>query len=513
MSESEFTCQDFKKCINSEENNKNSFTVAFEENSKDDFTVTSKKNYQNGFTVTSEENSQEGFTIDDVAFAETFASAQFLLDEGNDDYNYEEDNNYENSDEDINEEVEQPSTQNHKLTLCIIIDITNGKIKCCNTKSIKDNFLQLGICLSYFVFNQNQLHNSDAKQSCSIEKAKKINENNVQVSCIRIFKCLALTVGPIMNKSSSGYCACYICSQCFQIKVVEESYNQKLKNKLLLFLVPSLQLLNNNNEDSKVSQVHLPKKYSKITSEKATIIGENMKKEILSLHLEIQLKRDQLENPVLENITNNGIINYPLFGEFTIISNLLMLYETVLNTTLEKNKNELEIEDIYLEIIKQIPSGCYILVNVVILEPGDPLNCNINVYNSSLETYDVKFIKQNIFGNLTDQETIMQKIKAAQCERDHLSMLLAKYTDDVIVNQNAYSIQFCKDSLWSLVAKLISKFKAQDKHELFKGVSRINEEGFKKILACYESGKSCLKAILRQNMCKTEQYVVSECSA
>ncbi|CAG8755076.1 15422_t:CDS:2, partial [Cetraspora pellucida] len=94
MSESEFTCQDFEKHINSKENNKNSFTVASEENSQDDFTVTSEKNSQDSFTVTSEENSQDGFTVDDVALAEAFA-------------------------------IEQLSTQNHKLTLCVVIDITN----------------------------------------------------------------------------------------------------------------------------------------------------------------------------------------------------------------------------------------------------------------------------------------------------------------------------------------------------------------------------------------------------
>ncbi|CAG8649369.1 2772_t:CDS:2, partial [Cetraspora pellucida] len=95
MSKSEFTCQDFEKCINSKKNNKNSFTVASEENSQDDFTVTSEENSQDGFTVTSEENSQDGFTFDDVALAKAFAS--------NDDYDYEKDNNYKNSDEDVNE--------------------------------------------------------------------------------------------------------------------------------------------------------------------------------------------------------------------------------------------------------------------------------------------------------------------------------------------------------------------------------------------------------------------------
>ncbi|CAG8694413.1 6068_t:CDS:1, partial [Cetraspora pellucida] len=59
-------------------------------------------------------------------------------------------------------------------------------------------------------------------------------------------------------------------------------------------------------------------------------------------------------------------------------------------------------------------------------------------------------------------------------------------------------------------AKLISEFKAQDKHELFKGAPKINEKGFKKILACYDSEKSRLEAILRQDVHKTERYVASE---
>ncbi|CAG8470574.1 10235_t:CDS:1 [Scutellospora calospora] len=48
---------------------------------------------------------------------------------------------------------------------------------------------------------------------------------------------------------------------------------------------------------------------------------------------------------------------------------------------------------------------------------------------------------------------------------------------------------------------------------LFKGALGINEKGIKKILACYESGKSHLEAILRQDILKTEPRVTSKCSA
>ncbi|CAG8777014.1 12825_t:CDS:2 [Cetraspora pellucida] len=206
MSESEFTNQDFEKCINSEENNKNSFIVASKENSQNDFTVISEENSQDGFTVTFEQNSQDGFTVDDVALAEAFANAQFLLDK---------------------------------------------------TKSIKDNFMQLGVCLSHFAFDQNQLHSSGAKQSF-----------------------IAVAVKSIHGKS---------------MKIM---FNLLVKTAIKIAKIDSNKLI---------------EKYSKITSEKATIIGENMQKEILSLCSEIQLKRNQLENPgsyneyfnILPNIIRN----------------------------------------------------------------------------------------------------------------------------------------------------------------------------------------------------------------
>ncbi|CAG8722853.1 15511_t:CDS:1, partial [Funneliformis mosseae] len=39
-------------------------------------------------------------------------------------------------------------------------------------------------------------------------------------------------------------------------------------------------------------------------------------------------------------------------------------------------------EDVYLEIIKKVPIGCNTLpsLNVMILESGDPSNCNDNVH-------------------------------------------------------------------------------------------------------------------------------------
>ena len=100
-------------------------------------------------------------------------------------------------------------------------------------------------------------------------------------------------------------------------------------------------------------------------------------------------------------------------------------------------------------------------------------------FDEALETKDVKFVKQNISGNLTNQATMMSKIKAVQSERERLSMLFAEYIDDNVVKQDTSAINSRKDSLWSLVEKLSSAFNHPDPlfHDLFKDVPEINEKG------------------------------------
>ena len=100
----------------------------------------------------------------------------------------------------------------------------------------------------------------------------------------------------------------------------------------------------------------------------------------------------------------------------------------------------------------------------------------------------------------------MLKIKAVQSERNRLSMLLAEYTDDVVASQNARAIKSRKDSLWSLVTKLLSAFDHPNPatHYLFENAPEINEKGIKNILSFYESGKSRFQQILLQDVYKTE---------
>ncbi|CAG8453510.1 10786_t:CDS:1 [Racocetra fulgida] len=101
---------------------------------------------------------------------------------------------------------------------------------------------------------------------------------------------------------------------------------------------------------------------------------------------------------------------------------------------------------------------------------------------------------------------MMLKIKAAQSERNRLSMLLAEYIDDVVVSQNVCAIKSCKDSLWLLATELLSAFDYPDPttHFMFEDAPEISEDGIKNILSFYEFGKSCFQQVLAEDVYKTE---------
>ncbi|CAG8591714.1 17680_t:CDS:1, partial [Racocetra fulgida] len=101
---------------------------------------------------------------------------------------------------------------------------------------------------------------------------------------------------------------------------------------------------------------------------------------------------------------------------------------------------------------------------------------------------------------------MMLKIKAAQSERNRLSMLLAEYINDVVISQNVRAIKLRKDSLWFLATELLSAFDYPDSttHFIFEDVPEISEDGIKNILSFYESGKSRFQQVLAEDVYKTE---------
>jgi len=140
--------------------------------------------------------------------------------------------------------------------------------------------------------------------------------------------------------------------------------------------------------------------------------------------------------------------------------------------------------------------------------------CSVNLANEghyfgfdeALERKGVKFIKQNITGNLTDKATMMSKIKAAQSERDRLSMLLSEYAGDIVVNQRDRAVKSRKELL-SLIANLSSAFESSNPETLFENAPEINDKGIENILSCYEAGKLRFEQILAQDVRKSEPRV------
>jgi hypothetical protein len=51
-----------------------------------------------------------------------------------------------------------------------------------------------------------------------------------------------------------------------------------------------------------------------------------------------------------------------------------------------------------------------------------------------LETFGVRFIKQNISGNVIDESSLKNQIKFSQNERDRIDLLISEYPNDYSVS-------------------------------------------------------------------------------
>ncbi|RHZ55596.1 hypothetical protein Glove_413g5 [Diversispora epigaea] len=91
-------------------------------------------------------------------------------------------------------------------------------------------------------------------------------------------------------------------------------------------------------------------------------------------------------------------------------------------------------------------------------------------YDETLETLGVKFIKQNVTGNVINEENLKQQIKSVQLKREHIDLLFAEYIDNHVKAKNNHAITSWKDAIWKLADDLIEVFEMENflEHELFK---------------------------------------------
>jgi len=80
---------------------------------------------------------------------------------------------------------------------------------------------------------------------------------------------------------------------------------------------------------------------------------------------------------------------------------------------------------------------------------NDPNNIHHTCFgfDEALETFGVRFVKQNINGNLIDEKSLKNQIKASQDERERIDLLMCEYLDDHSTSHGERAIKSRKESL------------------------------------------------------------------
>ena len=154
----------------------------------------------------------------------------------------------------------------------------------------------------------------------------------------------------------------------------------------------------------------------------------------------------------------------------------------------------------YLSIVAKYPRLQKLLSHIGSVN----LTCEGHYYafDEALETFGVKFIKQNITGNICNNETLKRQIKASQAERERMDLLIGEFTNDITISQTERAVNSRQEELWLLINSLVDAFESQipTDHLLFKNYKELTSTGYKKLIESYESGKERLMQIYRQEV-------------
>jgi len=87
--------------------------------------------------------------------------------------------------------------------------------------------------------------------------------------------------------------------------------------------------------------------------------------------------------------------------------------------------------------------------------------------------------------------------------------MLSEYVGDTLLILNDRNMKSRKEAMWKLVDKLYEAFIYQNSsgHDLFKGTSQNNEQGFKRLFECYDIGKERLHDIYKQDIEKSKTRI------
>ena len=88
-------------------------------------------------------------------------------------------------------------------------------------------------------------------------------------------------------------------------------------------------------------------------------------------------------------------------------------------------------------------------------------------FDEALETFGVKFIKQNITGNVINVDNLKLQVKAAQSERDRIGILLSEYLNNPCGSIGQRAVNTHKSVMWNLVYELLSAFCHSDDYNRY----------------------------------------------
>ena len=141
-----------------------------------------------------------------------------------------------------------------------------------------------------------------------------------------------------------------------------------------------------------------------------------------------------------------------------------------------------------------------------LLEYASSVNLTQNghyfAFDEALETFGVKFIKQNITGNVVDEKNLKRQIKAAQSEKERMNLLLDEFLDDIVLSTTPRAIKGHHEVLWKLINQLLEAFEMENgtHHLLFQNCNQLTTEGFEKLYGCYQDGMVRLDKIFQQEI-------------
>jgi hypothetical protein len=128
-------------------------------------------------------------------------------------------------------------------------------------------------------------------------------------------------------------------------------------------------------------------------------------------------------------------------------------------------------------------------------------------YDEALETFGVKFIKENLPGHVKNSENLKNLIKATQSERERLLILYDEYVDDISTSRNIRAVNDRNEALWKLVDELLETFNdsSPEKCPMFTEAKQLTTKGYQLMFSCYEKGIERLENIIKQDIDKTER--------